>query len=155
MSKKDRKKSKDDADSGYGNDSTEVILTSVSEEKEEENLENIEKSEVLEDQPQQEIKSEIKQSISSVEENKLEVPSDLPEVQIKPDEIKKIEYSYAVDEIEAYINHAVKEANHALAAELHKVNAILCDLNHTFLHLSGEAKLITSIILKKGRILKC
>lgn len=62
---------------------------------------------------------------------------------------------YALDVIESKIFNATKIGNHYLASELHKVSAILSDLNHTFLHLSGEAKLVISIVLKNGKILKC
>lgn len=145
MSKKDRAKSKSESSELIESTEKEVILSSVKNEPGDEILEVLDRLEVETEQEVNKlyVKPEIKEENLSIEENYSSV------------KIKKIEYDCALDEIEAYINHATKVGNHYLASELHKVSAILSDLNHTFTHLSGEAKLFISIILKNGKILKC
>jgi hypothetical protein len=111
------------------------------EEKEEEQIKNH-----IEESEKQEISTELQSK--AIEEINHNVFKESIEISMK-------EPFYAIDEIEKNILHATKIGNHHLASELHKVNALLSDLNHTFAHLSGEAKLVVSVILKNGKILKC
>jgi|SRR3954462_7899520 len=162
MSKKDRAKSKSESSELIESTEKEVILSSVKNETGDEILEVLDRLEVETEQEVNKlyVKPEIKIKItdedsSSVAFDEITYIESNEDKLNEPIKIKKIEYDYALDEIEAYINNATKVGNHYLASELHKVSAILSDLNHTFTHLSGEAKLFISIILKNGKILKC
>lgn len=120
----------------------EVVLSSVSESKTQEEEINVETNEKKGDM-----------EVASSNDERL-TPKNEKEENLAPQKEEK-NVIYAIDAIQYGIKTANLHKNHHLAAELHKIDILLSDINHVFNHLSGEAKLICSIAFKRGQILKC
>lgn len=120
----------------------EVVLSSVAESEAQEEKINVDTNEKKGDK-----------EVASSNEERLTPENEKAEYAEPKHEEKNV--IYAIDAIQYGIKTANQHKNYHLASELHKIDILLSDINHVFNHLSGEAKLICNIALKRGQVLKC